>query len=129
MLKTIRMKPDTSDEILAQVRLALSARIISERTVDCAVEFVAQFAEVGELDDFLSSIGWAPVRGKMPKTPREALVLMSQEFGYDGLFNEAGECSCLFDDPAPCEHLNLDGCRFGFLVAQNDEGPVLVPSL
>ena len=48
-------------------------------------------------------------------TLRQLVVAALAAQGCDGLYNEAGECSCLADDLAPCGHPNLD-CAPGYRV-------------
>lgn len=35
-------------------------------------------------------------------------------YGYDGLYNLAGECACLVSDLAPCSNLDADHCHPGY---------------
>lgn len=39
--------------------------------------------------------------------------------GYDGLFNEAGECACLLEDLAPCGELSGE-CQAGHKIQCSD---------
>ena len=36
--------------------------------------------------------------------------------GYDGLWNEDGECACLLEDLFPCEAIHVDDCHPGYKV-------------
>ena len=44
-----------------------------------------------------------------------------QENGYDGLFNEDGDCACKLSDLSPCEHLS-HACKPGYLTTVCPEG-------
>ena len=46
---------------------------------------------------------------------KEIVRLWLEANGYDGLFNENGECGCTLDDLAPCGEMSGD-CRAGYKV-------------
>jgi len=48
-------------------------------------------------------------------TLRQLVQSALGERGYDGLYNEAGQCACEASDLAPCGHPNLD-CEPGYRV-------------
>ena len=41
-----------------------------------------------------------------------------EENGYDGLVHP-GQCSCSIDDQNPCEHMNLNECKPGYIIQCN----------
>ena len=45
----------------------------------------------------------------------EIVKLWLEANGYDGLFNENGECGCTLDDLAPCGQITGD-CRAGYKI-------------
>jgi hypothetical protein len=47
-----------------------------------------------------------------PLTIRDLIEAKCLADGYDGLFNDAGECSCTLEELAPCGCLNEE-CAFG----------------
>ena len=46
----------------------------------------------------------------------EIVCAWLQKNGYDGLYNNVGECACLVDDLAPCGHLNTEDCEPGYRI-------------
>ena len=51
-------------------------------------------------------------------TVKEIIEKFLDEHGYDGLYNENGECACKRDDLMPCRHYCGDGqesCCVGYL--------------
>ncbi len=49
------------------------------------------------------------------RTVKEIVRQHLEREGYDGLFNEAGECACLRDDLAPCNCMT-EQCEAGYRV-------------
>jgi len=51
---------------------------------------------------------------------KDMVVAYLKEHGYDGLFNDAGECACKLDDPMPCGD-GFAECEAGYLNACTPE--------
>ena len=47
------------------------------------------------------------------------------ENGFDGLFNDGGECGCLVDDLCPCDG-DVENCEPGYKLPGNEEYDFLV---
>lgn len=56
-----------------------------------------------------------------PMTVIQIVSAAIKQGGFDGLYDEHGECACELDDLAPCGGLQ-DGCTMGYRYVCNDDG-------
>ena len=55
------------------------------------------------------------------KTVREIVKDWLIHHGYDGLYNDNGECGCIIDDLIPCQSEGIEECKAGYKVIITEE--------